>query len=199
MAAVLVLLVFLTSDVVPYEEIKKHFGWEGELQLLPEITIIPDKQLIEEIQEDGMPHTSTSLEVSYLDETGPSEGGTYNETPPTDENREEMPEITEAELRQYPAHTDVPYTKDYVILHLVKPVYPPKERLEGIEGDVTVELLVNDEGWVENAWIVLGVGPQSFEASSLDAVRQFRFKPPMEDGRPVPMWIRFLIRFRLYS
>ena len=31
-----------------------------------------------------------------------------------------------------------------------------------------------------------------------DAVRQFEFQPPTEDGVPTPMWIKFVIKFRMY-
>ena len=50
---------------------------------------------------------------------------------------------------------------------------------------------------MENAWVLAAMGPKSFEAASLEAVKQFRFKPPVQDGKPVSMWIRFQIRFRL--
>jgi TonB family protein len=41
------------------------------------------------------------------------------------------------------------------------------------------------------------VGPVSFEQSALDAVRQFLFQPPTENGQPTSMWVRFLIKFRI--
>jgi len=45
----------------------------------------------------------------------------------------------------------------------------------------------------------MATGSSSFEAVSLEAVRQFRFKPPIVDGKPSSMWIRFQIRFRIMN
>ena len=196
-AALLVSILFITSDVVPYSEIEKRLGWEGETRLLPNITIIPDEDFYEDMREDSRLRTLAVMEVQVLDETGPSEGGVRQDIPPKEPEETISPELDLAEIRHHPAHTDVPYSEEYVILHMVQPEYPPNELLEGIEGDVTIEILVNEEGRVENAWVLAAMGPKSFEYASLAAVRQFRFKPPTENGHPVPMWIRFQVRFRL--
>ena len=62
-----------------------------------------------------------------------------------------------------------------------------------------MELLVNEQGFVENAAIVSAVGPASFREATLRAVRQFVFLPPVEDGKPLAMWIKFIIKFRIYG
>jgi TonB family protein len=193
----LVSLLFFTSDVVPYSEFERRIGWEGPIRLLPDITIIPDNDPFEDMRETSVLKTMASLDIQMLDETGPNEGPLKQEIPVKYPDYFTAPQPELAEVRHYPANTDVPYSEDYVILHMVQPEYPPQELLEGIEGDVTVEILVNENGVVENAWILSAVGPESFEHSSLAAVRQFRFKPPMENGKPLPMWIRFQVRFRL--
>jgi TonB family protein len=82
---------------------------------------------------------------------------------------------------------------------MVKPEYPPEELDQGVEADVTLEILVDVVGMVEGAWVLVANGPRSFEIASLDAIRQFRFKPPIVEGRPSEMWIRFQIRFRIMS
>ena len=88
-------------------------------------------------------------------------------------------------------------TKDYVILKMVEPDYPPRELLDGIEGNVLVELFVNTRGEVEDVVVISVLGPKAFEDSSLRAVRQFVFQPPLENGAPATMWVRFSIRFRI--
>lgn len=197
-SSLLVGLLFITSDVVPYSELEKRVGWEGETQLLPEVTIVPDRDIFEDMSERSQMRTMSSIDVSLLEERGPEEGGLHQ---PEEQAEEDIviPEILESEIRHFPAHTDVPYSEDFVILFMVQPDYPPQELLAGIEGDVTIEILVNESGLVENAWVLASLGPRSFEAASLDAVKQFRFKPPMEHGTPIQMWIRFQIRFRLFG
>ena len=91
----------------------------------------------------------------------------------------------------------ISYSETYVILRTVKPKYPPEERDKGIEGSVTVELLVDEQGLVARANALNLVGPISFQDSALEAVRQFQFQPPIIDGEPTPMWIKFVIKFRM--
>jgi len=197
-AVACVALLFITSDVVPYTEVEKRFGWLGPAQVVQEITIIPDN-LLEELMETTRLQTLAAMDADILDEVGPEEGGENPLVEQDEQDENSVITLTEEILRQYPSHTEVPYSEDFVILYMVDPNYPPAELLDGIEGDVTVEILVNDEGLVENAWVLVALGPSSFEFASLEAVRQFRFKPPVQDGVPMPMWIRFQIRFRIFS
>jgi TonB family protein len=90
-----------------------------------------------------------------------------------------------------------PYSEKYVLLRQVRPAYPQHERERGIEGAVTVELLVDTEGNVAHADVLELVGPESFKRAALDAVRQFEFQPPVENGEPSTMWIKFVIKFRI--
>jgi periplasmic protein TonB len=92
-----------------------------------------------------------------------------------------------------------PYTENYVLLNSVKPVYPQHERDLGIEGSVTVELLVDTVGNVAHADVLQLVGPESFSRAVLDAVRQFTFQPPVENGEPSTMWIKFVYTFHMNS
>lgn len=89
------------------------------------------------------------------------------------------------------------YSETYVILHAVEPKYPEHERERGIEGSVTVELLIDAMGQVAQVNVLELVGPMSFENSAINAVQQFEFQPPIENGVPSSMWIKFVIRFRI--
>ena len=196
-AAVLVGALFVTSDVVPYEDLRKNFGWEGPAQVVVNLTIVPDEAEIEQMKEVAM-KTLAAMDVDVIDEIAEAEGGdnVAQEIPIEEPEPITQPELDEVKIRTYESHTDIPYSNDYVILHMVQPEYPTLEMIQGIEGNVTVELLVNEKGAVEDAWVLAAHGPKSFEDASLAAVRQFLFKPPTENGRPIPMWIRFDIRFR---
>jgi len=195
----LVGVLFVTSDVVPYSEIEQVIGWEGEMQILPQITIMKEDDPFENTRKASVLRTMSSMDLQLIDETGQNEGPTESEDPVPKPDELDTPELDLADVPHIPRHTDVPYADDYVILHMVQPEYPPAELLEGVEGDVWVEILVNEEGLVEDAWVLTAVGPKTFERSSLIAVRQFRFRPPIVDGEPSPMWIRFHIFFRLVS
>ena len=195
-AAVLVGLLFITSDVVPYETIRKNFGWEAPEQVVLNLTIVPDEADIEYMKEMAM-ETMAAMSLDVLDEKADAEGGEKpQEFVIEDPQPLTQPEVDEPEIRRQKRHTDVPYSTDYVILHMVQPEYPPREMIEGVEGNVTVELLVNEKGEVGRCVGAGSVRPKSFEEASLAAVKQFLFKPPEENGKPIPMWIRFDIRFR---
>jgi TonB family protein len=198
-AILLVSSLFIFSDVVPYDMIEKRFGWEGVTQILPEITIIPDNDPFEETRKTSKKRAMTALKIEEWEEKGKAPGAKRQEE--TQEKPEELvtPELDKEVVRHYPAHTSVPYSEDYVILNVVKPVYPPYELDNGIECDITVEILVNEGGRVEEVFILAATGPKSFEYATIVAARKFRFKPPVVDGEPMPLWIRFKIRFRILS
>jgi TonB family protein len=198
-AATLILVLFFSSRDVPYETLERHFGWEGPTRILPDITIIPDTDPFEDTRQESRRRAMAAIDVEEWDETGPAEGAKKRAPAEAEPEEKVSPELDKEMVRHYPAHTAVPYSEDYVIIHMVKPEYPPDELDQGVEGDVTLEILVDVVGVVEAAWVLTANGPQSFESVSLDAIRQFRFKPPIVEGRPSEMWIRFQFRFRIIS
>lgn len=191
-------LLYSTKDV-SYEVIEQRLGWEGATRLMPEITIIPDTDPFEDVRQESRRRATAAIRIEEWEETGPAEGARTQIKPEEKPEEKVTPDLDEEFVRHYPAHTEIPYSEDYVILYMVKPDYPREELDLGIEGEVTLEILVSSAGSVENAWVLSANGPQSFEAASLDAVRQFRFKPPIVNGIPTEMWIRFQIRFRIMS
>jgi TonB family protein len=198
LAAVMHVALFFSTANVPYTELQHHLGWKGPPHDLSEITLIPDNDPFEDTREESRTRAMRVLEVEELVETGPAEGPAQPIVKEEEEPEQEVgPALDELTVRHYPAHTEIPYSEDYIILHMIKPEYPRNELKNGIEGDVTLELLIDDAGFVENVWVLLASGPRSFEQASLDAARQFRFKPPIVDGKPTQMWIRFQIRFRI--
>jgi TonB family protein len=74
--------------------------------------------------------------------------------------------------------------------------YPVMARRAGIEGRVTVQFIVNENGDVENAKVVRGIGGGANE-EALKTVRQAKFTPGMQRGRPVPVQYSLSVNFRL--
>ncbi len=202
-AAVLIGVLFIATERVPTRVLQFQFGWKGPTRTVPEITLLPDVELYEDIRDERHRRLMTALNIEELEEKGEAPGPqrSVEQPKPVETPQEELvsDKTEEQQARHYPAHTSVSYSEEYVILHMVRPEYPPEELKEGVEGDVTVELYIDDAGVVESAWVLIATGPPNFEQASLDAVRQFRFKPPLKEGRPMPMWIRFQIRFRIMS
>jgi TonB family protein len=202
-AVALIASLLWVTENVPKEVLQLQFGWEGPTRVLPEITLIPGVEAFEESREESRYRATTVVEVEdeELEDEGEKEMVTrkIKQIPREEPDETVSPELEDEQVRTYPAHTSASYSEDYVILNMTRPEYPAEELKHGIEGDVTVELFVNDGGAVENAWVTMATGSSSFEAVSLEAVRQFRFKPPIVDGKPSSMWIRFQIRFRIMN
>ncbi len=82
------------------------------------------------------------------------------------------------------------------LLSSVPPAYPEPLRRARIEGAVTLALVVDDTGRVEDLRVESSTHKE-FEAPALDAVRRWKFKPGQKDGQPVRAYLRQTIRFRL--
>jgi TonB family protein len=185
--------LFLSSDKFRFEEIPRYVGWRGDLELLPEITVISE---VTSRRADPAPQEESVEETVALDL---AELGEVVSAPPRIQPKESVvPSATEAfRSVENPGKPRVSYSDDYVLLKYVEPVYPARERAMGIEGNVTVELLVDVTGVVAQASVLDANGPVSFQDAALDAVQQFLFEPPTFQGRPSAVWVRFRITFRL--
>jgi TonB family protein len=63
------------------------------------------------------------------------------------------------------------------------PVYPPAAKQAKIQGTVVLSVVIGDDGNVQNIQVVSG--PDELQQSSIDAVRQWRYKPYLLNGNPV--------------
>ncbi len=75
--------------------------------------------------------------------------------------------------------------------------YPEAAIRRGVEGRVTLQVVVDEQGKVAEAGVLKGIG-DACDQEALRVVRQARFTPALVDGEPVParhsVWIRFQIR-----
>lgn len=76
--------------------------------------------------------------------------------------------------------------------------YPEMARRASIEGRVYVQFVVNEKGEVEDPRLIGGIGGGADE-EALRAVKQAKFRPGLQRGRPV--WVQFSlpIVFRLQN
>ncbi|WP_420454977.1 TonB family protein [Rubrivirga sp.] len=75
-------------------------------------------------------------------------------------------------------------------------VYPPLAREAGIEGQVVVQFVVNEQGRVEDA-TVLRTPDEILSEAALAAVRGLTFRPGRDGGQPVKVRFAVPITFRL--
>ncbi|MCJ7554169.1 MAG: energy transducer TonB [Ignavibacteriaceae bacterium] len=74
--------------------------------------------------------------------------------------------------------------------------YPEIAKRAGIEGNVYVQAFIDENGNVANAKIIKGIGSGCDEAA-LDAVKQTKFKPGRQKGKPVKVQVSIPIAFKL--
>lgn len=94
-------------------------------------------------------------------------------------------------------HSTVPIFVDEARLSVVsdpRPEYPPDALARGIAGEVVVQAIIARNGDVESAQIVSGT--PGLLKSSVDAVREWRFRPYTVRGQPVEArtYVRFEYR-----
>ena len=74
--------------------------------------------------------------------------------------------------------------------------YPEIAKKAGVEGTVFLQFVVDENGNVVDPQVVKGIGAGCDE-EALRAVRQVKFKPGMQRGRPVKVRFQLPVRFRL--
>ncbi len=87
-------------------------------------------------------------------------------------------------------------TKAPELLHQVEAAYPPEAADAGLGGTVVMEIDLGDDGSVTDARVTQSAGP-SFDASALEAVRQFKFSPAEVDGKPMAVRLQYSYTFFL--
>jgi len=81
------------------------------------------------------------------------------------------------------------------LVRAVEPEYPEAARLAGIEGDVTLRVLIGKDGMVSQV-TPLG-GEASLAQAAVDAVEQWHYSPALLDGRPVGVVTTVTVAYRL--
>jgi protein TonB len=87
---------------------------------------------------------------------------------------------------------------EYLPLVKVAPLYPPRAQSQGIEGWVLLEFTVTQSGTVADP-VVLDAQPKGvFEEAAKRAVLKFKYKPRVENGRPIAVQgVQHVIRFEI--
>jgi protein TonB len=79
-----------------------------------------------------------------------------------------------------------------------KPVYPEVALLTNREATVWVKALVDKEGKVREARIAKSSGMNvGFDEAALEAAYKNFYKPAIQNGRPVAIWVTYPVEFKL--
>ncbi|HZI95301.1 MAG TPA: energy transducer TonB, partial [Patescibacteria group bacterium] len=82
-----------------------------------------------------------------------------------------------------------------VVVKRVEPVYPPPARLARLEATLRFQVVVDEHGDVIEV-IPIKTHPL-FEQSAVEALRRWKYRPAMQGGRAVKVYLLVTVEFRL--
>jgi TonB family protein len=90
----------------------------------------------------------------------------------------------------------VPYDRAPEVLNQEQPKYPELALKAGLEGSVWIKMWVDTTGRVNQVYVQKS-DAEIFEQASLDAARQWRFKPAILKGKTISTWVTVPFRFKI--
>ncbi len=75
--------------------------------------------------------------------------------------------------------------------------YPEIARKAGIEGRVTVHVLVSEKGEVVRTKILQSLGHSGCDNAAVNAIKKVKWNPAMQRDKPVKVWVAIPVIFRL--
>ena len=82
-----------------------------------------------------------------------------------------------------------------VLIHKEPFVYPAEARKQGIEGNVLVNMLINEKGIPENLWVKISSGNHMLDSAAVEYAKKMRFSPATKNGKPVSTSVIFPVKF----
>lgn len=83
------------------------------------------------------------------------------------------------------------------LLEEIVPYYPEQAMLDGAEGKVILELVLNELGRVENTMILESTGRNDLDRAAEQAAKRAVFSPARHKNRPVEVIVRLTLDFTL--
>jgi TonB family protein len=83
------------------------------------------------------------------------------------------------------------------LAYQVSPQYTDQAKKAKLNGIVLLSLVVDAQGLPQNVRVVRGVG-MGLDEKAIEAVKQYKFKPAMENGEPVPVQLNMEVNFKIF-
>jgi protein TonB len=83
------------------------------------------------------------------------------------------------------------------LIYSVEPEFSEEARKAKTAGNVLVELVVDPQGRPQNVRVVRGVG-MGLDEKAIEAVKQYKFQPAMEAGKPVAVRLDVDVEFQIF-
>lgn len=82
-----------------------------------------------------------------------------------------------------------------LLVHQVKPQYPPLARAARIQGSVVLQAVIGKDGTIQNLKMISG--HPMLAPAAIEAVKQWRYKPYFLNGEPVEVDTQITVNFTL--
>ncbi len=83
-----------------------------------------------------------------------------------------------------------------VLIYRVEPPYPPLAKQAGIHGEIRFAAIISREGTIQQLRVVSG-NPLLLVPSTIEAVRQWRYRPQFLNGDPIEVPTEIIVNFTL--
>lgn len=81
----------------------------------------------------------------------------------------------------------------------IEPEYPELARVARLEGNVILQAIIHKDGTVGDIEVLRSNRPNmGFEDSAIEAVKQWRYEPALQNGRPVEVYFTVIVEFTLH-
>jgi periplasmic protein TonB len=84
-----------------------------------------------------------------------------------------------------------------VVIYSVEPEFSEEARKAKVAGNVLVGLWIDTEGRPSHVHVVRGIG-MGLDQKAVEAVQQWKFKPAMENGKPVLVELNIEVNFQIF-
>jgi TonB family protein len=135
--------------------------------------------------------TTTPPPAGNMDQQQPAGGG--NQQPQVEPAAAQPAGTKEGDLVELSSDVVKPE-----VLSKTNPAYPAVASAKKIEGTVILSLLISEKGDVSDAKLLRGAGGASgLNEAAMAAVRKWKFRPAVKDGKRVKVWMTYPIVFKL--
>jgi TonB family protein len=91
----------------------------------------------------------------------------------------------------------VPVEVQPEMIHYETPEYPRIAKQAGLTGLVWVKALVDKEGNIRQAMVGKSSGTQALDEAAVAAAPRNKFKPAIQNGHPIAVWVTYKVEFKL--
>jgi protein TonB len=84
-----------------------------------------------------------------------------------------------------------------LVMRRVYPDYPEDQRLAGLQDTVVIRYVIGTDGWIKELNILQHAKQKAFDEATIKALREWRFKPLMQDGRAIEVVHELTVFFEL--